>query len=219
MGTPWRARECVGRNVGRPPSGVKARRVELPEAVLIGVERRLRDFHDARPVGPENGGPDASWPGKYACRRTAGMRQAAEGRHPQRGRARRAAAGWSCSRRSAPNRRRAASRSILPVSRSAGPLPSGRGTSAAIATSARLSGPNSAANAGSRSTASVSATIALRAARGSASPRAATNASAAACQPDCGCVGRCSSRAWISVPRRKRLSSASAIGLSGGGSA
>ena len=66
----------------------------------------LRDFHDARPVGPENGGPD-TLARENARQRRAGMLQVAEGRHPQRARARRAAAGWSCSRRSAPNHRRA----------------------------------------------------------------------------------------------------------------
>src|SRR4029078_8636567 len=65
-GRPDGQRKCVGRNVGTPPSGVRARGIELPEQMLIGIERRLRDFHDARPIGPQNRGPDGpAW--KYAA--------------------------------------------------------------------------------------------------------------------------------------------------------
>ena len=107
----------------------------------------------------------------------------------------------------------------MPASRRAGPRPRGCGTSATIATSARLIGPNSGANVGSRSTASVSLTMLLRTLAGSCAPPLATNASAAAAQASFGKVGRCSSSPWVSVPRRKRPSAASAVGGRMGGSA
>ena len=59
----------------------------------------------------------------------------------------------------------------------------------------------------------------LRTLAGSCAARLATKASAAAAQRSFGRVGRCSSSAWVSVPRRKRASSASADGGRIGGSA
>ena len=120
-----------------------------------------------------------------------------------------------------PDRRAVLHQAVDLAGRAAAPArgPAGRGTSATIATSARLSGPNSAANVGSRSTASVSLTIPLRTPAGSFAPALATKASAAAAQAPCGRAGRCSSRPWVSVPRRKRPSAASAVGGRMGGSA
>ena len=146
-----------------------------------------------RAVGPQNGGPDMQ-AGKDAlhCQPVGGKLQevglrnlgSVGGRRPvglvvdDPDRRRRPAPGGRSCRRC----------------RSAGPRPSGSGTSATIATSARLSGPNSGANVGSRSTASVSSTMLLRTSAAAAAPVLATNASAAAAQAPRGSAGRCSSK-------------------------
>ena len=59
----------------------------------------------------------------------------------------------------------------------------------------------------------------LRTLLGSCAPALATKASAAVAQDSRGRAGRCSSRPWVSVPRRKRLSAANAVGGRMGGSA